>query len=32
MEAGVRVEDEDVRLMLAFRDGDTAAFDALFGR
>ncbi len=32
MEAGVRVDDEDVRLMLAFRDGDTAAFDALFGR
>jgi RNA polymerase sigma-70 factor (ECF subfamily) len=32
MEAGVRVDDEDVRLMLAFRDGDTAAFEALFGR
>jgi RNA polymerase sigma-70 factor (ECF subfamily) len=32
MEARVRPDDEDVRLMLAFRDGDAAAFDALFGR
>jgi RNA polymerase sigma-70 factor (ECF subfamily) len=31
MEARLR-EDEDVRLMLAFRDGDGAAFDQLFQR
>jgi RNA polymerase sigma-70 factor (ECF subfamily) len=28
----VRVLDEDVRLMLAFREGDTAAFEVLFRR
>ncbi len=32
MEARAQSQDEDVRLMLAFRDGDAAAFDALFGR
>jgi RNA polymerase sigma-70 factor (ECF subfamily) len=32
MEARTGPDDEDVRLMLAFRDGDAAAFDALFGR
>lgn len=32
MEASTRVLDEDVRLMLAFRDGDAGAFDALFRR
>ena len=31
-EAGLDVIDEDVRLMLAFRDGDVRAFDALFRR
>ena len=31
-EADVRVLDEDVQLMLAFRGGDVAAFDALFRR
>ena len=30
--ADAQVIDEDVRLMLAFRDGDTAAFDQLFRR
>jgi RNA polymerase sigma-70 factor (ECF subfamily) len=29
-EASVREEDEDVRLMLAVREGDPSAFDALF--
>jgi RNA polymerase sigma-70 factor (ECF subfamily) len=33
MEARVRAqEDDDVRLMLAFRDGDVSAFDTLFAR
>ncbi len=33
MEARARAqEDDDVRLMLAFRDGDVSAFDELFGR
>jgi RNA polymerase sigma-70 factor (ECF subfamily) len=31
-EASVQALDEDVRLMLAFRAGDSAAFDALFRR
>ena len=31
-EANVKALDEDVRLMLAFREGDVAAFDALFQR
>jgi RNA polymerase sigma-70 factor (ECF subfamily) len=31
-EAEVEAPDEDVRLMLAFSDGDTCAFDALFAR
>ncbi len=31
-EASLRVVDPDVRLMLAFRDGDAAAFDSLFQR
>jgi RNA polymerase sigma-70 factor (ECF subfamily) len=31
-EAPVQGLDEDVRLMLAFRSGDAAAFDTLFGR
>ena len=31
-EAGLDVVDEDVRQMLAFRDGDVRAFDALFHR
>lgn len=31
-EANVYARDEDVRLMLAFRAGDTAAFDELFRR
>ena len=31
-EASLRVVDPDVRLMLAFRDGDAAAFDGLFQR
>ncbi len=31
-EAIVRALDEDVRLMLAFREGETAAFDELFRR
>jgi RNA polymerase sigma-70 factor (ECF subfamily) len=31
-EANVRVLDQDVQLMLAFREGDAAAFDALFRR
>ncbi len=31
-EAIVRAPDEDVRLMLAFREGETAAFDELFRR
>jgi RNA polymerase sigma-70 factor (ECF subfamily) len=31
-EANVHATDEDVRLMLAFRGGDGAAFDALFRR
>jgi RNA polymerase sigma-70 factor (ECF subfamily) len=32
MEARVRSGDDDVRLMLAFRDGDAAAFDEIFRR
>ncbi|MFQ5416586.1 MAG: RNA polymerase sigma factor, partial [Myxococcota bacterium] len=32
MKADVARADEDVRLMLAFRDGDVLAFDALFQR
>jgi len=31
-EASLRVVDPDVRLMLAFRDGDAAGFDSLFQR
>lgn len=30
--SAARGADDDVRLMLAFRGGDTSAFDALFGR